>query len=86
MNPSIEHQIRGILADAWQVTPDEIPADAKLGGYQPWDSLGHVGVLMSLSQEFAFELDAKRVQELTSLKAICEFINASQGARLEPSA
>lgn len=70
-----ETQIRSILAEAWNVAPEEIPADAALGKYRPWDSLGHVGVLLSLSQAFGFELDVQRVQQLNSYQAICAFIS-----------
>lgn len=80
---NIEAKTREILAQTWSVAPDEIPANAALGTYRPWDSLGHVGVMMALSAEFGFELNADRVQELTTLPAICEFVQAEVSSDAE---
>ncbi|MFT4606042.1 MAG: acyl carrier protein [Rhodothermales bacterium] len=68
--------IRDVLASVWQVEPDSIPADARLNAYPAWDSLGHITLLLALSEKFGFTLTPDNVQDMISLPAIESFIQS----------
>ncbi len=68
--------IRDVLASVWQVDPESIPPDVHLNGYPAWDSLGHITLLLALSERFGFTLTPDNVQEMTSLPAIEAFLGS----------
>ncbi|MCG8608659.1 acyl carrier protein [bacterium] len=63
-------KIKAIMADAWQVSPVEIPNDAALNEFRPWDSLGHITMLMALEQQFGVPLNEESIQNLRTLDAV----------------
>lgn len=62
------------MANVWGVAPEDIPGDASINEYGRWDSLGHITLLLALSDRFGFTLTPDNVQELTSLPSIVHFM------------
>jgi len=78
-NAELVEQVRALLADAFVVSKEEVPADLAFGGIQQWDSMGHMGVMMLLEERFSIPLDADLIATLTSVPAICAYIQKSGG-------
>ncbi len=78
-NTELVERVRALLAEAFVVAKEEIPADLAFGGIKQWDSMGHMGVMMLLEERFGVPLDADLIATLTSVPAICEYISKSGG-------
>lgn len=72
--PRIE-QVQAALAEALQIPIEEITPELALGDLPQWDSMGHMEVMMVLEQKFGIEINADTIAELTSVPAICDFID-----------
>jgi len=70
--------IRALIVEALQVTIDEIPPDLAFGGIKQWDSMGHMGIMLLLEERFGVPIDADVIATLTSVPAICEYLNKSK--------
>jgi acyl carrier protein len=69
-------RIQGILADALQVPRDEINPELAFGDLPQWDSMGHMEVIMRLEESFGIEVNADTIAGLTSVPAICSYLEA----------
>jgi citrate synthase len=72
-------KIQSLLAEALQISADQITPDLTFGGIKQWDSMGHMGIIMLLEERFGISIDADVIATLTSVPAICEYINKSGG-------
>ena len=79
-------RVKQLLAREWDIEPDAIPDDAALNGFERWDSLGHVTIVLALSAEFDFQLSAETVQALRSLPKIVEFLERHAAATTKENA
>ncbi len=61
-----------LLADAFQVTIDEITPELAFGDLPQWDSMGHMEMLLRLEEVYGIEIDADSIAELVSLPVIFE--------------
>lgn len=73
-------QVLDVLASTLNVAPDAVNASTQAGEFAPWDSLGHVNLMMSLEQAFGLELDVEDFPRLTSVDAIVKYLE-SMGVR-----
>lgn len=80
MAEDLRARVKAVLAREWGVAVSAIPDDAALNDYAPWDSLGHISVMMALEAEFGLELSAETVQALLSLPKIVAHLEARRGA------
>lgn len=71
--PRIE-QVQAALAEALQIPIEEITPELALGDLPQWDSMGHMEVMMILEQKFGIEINADTIAALTSVPAICDYI------------
>jgi citrate synthase len=67
-------QVRALVAEALQVSSDQITPVLEFGGIKEWDSMGHMGVMLLLEQRFGIPIDADVIASLTSVLVICEHI------------
>lgn len=67
-------RIQGILAEALQVPLEEIGPELAFGDLPQWDSMGHMEVIMRLEESFGIEVNADTIAGLTSLPAICSYL------------
>ncbi|MDH3700331.1 MAG: acyl carrier protein [Alphaproteobacteria bacterium] len=61
---------RGLLADALELTPDELPDDASIDTFDAWTSLGHMRLILGIEASMATQLDAALVIGIASLDDI----------------
>ncbi len=71
-NSSLYVDLCSLLADAFQVTTDEITPELAFGDLPQWDSMGHMELLLRLEEAYGIEIDAESIAELVSLPAIFE--------------
>ncbi|OIO86759.1 MAG: hypothetical protein AUK02_05695, partial [Anaerolineae bacterium CG2_30_58_95] len=66
---TITKNVQNLIAEALQVTIDEIPPNLAFGGIKQWDSMGHMGILLLLEERFGVPIDADVIATLTSIPA-----------------
>jgi acyl carrier protein len=71
-NSSLYEDLRSLLADAFQVSIDEITPELAFGDLPQWDSMGHMELLLRLEETYGIEIDAESIAELVSLPVIFE--------------
>lgn len=76
MNSQLQDQVRGLLAEAFMLPVQDIPADLAFGDLPQWDSMGHMNVMIGLEERFGVEVSAETIGELVSVPAICDFLAA----------
>jgi acyl carrier protein len=75
---ALNERVRILLADVFQVEPDEVTPQLAFGDLPQWDSLGHMDVMMRLEEQFGVEINTDTIAELVSIPAICEYISTSK--------
>ncbi len=73
-------QIQTLLIEALQVPADQVNPDLAFGDLPQWDSMGHMEVMMSLETRFGIEINADTIATLTSIPAICTYIQENGNA------
>jgi len=71
-NKSTHENLRNLMAEAFQVSLDEITLDLAFGDLPQWDSMGHMELMMRLEEAYGIEVSAESISELVSLPAIFE--------------
>ena len=69
-----ELRLRLMLADIFQVPPEEITPDLAFGDLPQWDSLGHMELMMRLEEGFNAEITTESIAVLTSLPVIITYL------------
>ena len=76
MNPL--DQARTLLADALDADLATVPADARIGRFERWDSLVHVRLILSLEQRLGRLLDPDEAVAIESLEDVARLLNGSE--------
>lgn len=71
-------QVRGVLADVFNVAASEVNPDLEFGDLPQWDSMGHMDVMMALEEQFGIEINAETISDLTSISLIVAHINGAK--------
>lgn len=71
-------RIQETVAEALQVPASQVTPELAFGGIKEWDSMGHMGVMMLLEERFGISIDAEIIAALTSLPAICDYIQKTR--------
>lgn len=77
---STEQKVVAILAEALQVSAEQVSTDLQFGDLPQWDSMGHMEVMILLEQHFGIEINADTIAELTSVAAINTYLKVNQYA------
>jgi acyl carrier protein len=77
---SLDERVRKLLAESFQISPEEISQDLKFGDIPEWDSLGHMEVMMRLEEQFGMEVSTEGIAELVSVQAICRYLAEAKDA------
>jgi len=67
-------QVQSALAEALRLPPELVNLDLAFGDLPQWDSMGHMEVMMVLENRFGIEINAETIGSLTSIPAICTYI------------
>jgi citrate synthase len=68
-------QIDALIAKAFKIAPSEVNGDLEYGSIEAWDSLAHVSLMLQIENEFDVEIDEDTMVELTSVRAIREYVS-----------
>lgn len=61
---------RALLADALGLPENDLPAEARIGSLEQWDSLAHARILLALEEHIGKMLDAEEAAGIESLSDI----------------
>ena len=65
---------RKLLAEALALPEPALPADARLGAVEQWDSLAHTRILLALEERLGKPLDAEVAITIESLDDIARIL------------
>ena len=65
-----------LLADAAHCTIDAVPGDARIGGFERWDSLAHMHLLLALEARVGRTLDPDEAVAVESLRDVARLLDA----------
>jgi len=68
------NRVQFALAEALQISQDQVSPDLAFGDLPQWDSMGHMEVMMRLEEHFGVEINADTIAALTSVPAICAYL------------
>jgi acyl carrier protein len=77
----LTESVRGVIIEALQVASEQVTPDLAFGDLPQWDSMGHMEVMMSLEAQFDVEITPDTIANLTSIPAICNYINGQGNGR-----
>lgn len=75
INPSLNKDLRALMAEVFQVPIEEIMPDLAFGDLPQWDSMGHMELMLHLEEVYGIEVSAESISELVSLSAILEKVS-----------
>ena len=70
-------RVQAALCDALRVPPEQVSPEMAFGDLPQWDSMGHMEVMMGLELHFGIEINPDTIAQLTSIPAICSYIEAN---------
>lgn len=68
------NEVRRVMCDVLQVSPDDIGPSTVPNDVPEWDSLSHISLVVALEQELGIRLGVADVERMTSVAAICTVI------------
>ena len=78
---SLIEKVRAVIIEALQVPAEQVTPNLAFGDLLQWDSMGHMEVMMSLEAQFGVEITADTIANLTSIPAICNYIDGGDNGR-----
>jgi len=67
-------ELQNTLSSCLSIPTELIHDDFQYGDVPEWDSLGHMNLMMALEDKFGIEISTETIAELTSIKAILEYL------------
>jgi len=64
---SVPPALQNLLADLFDIPPDQVTPDLAAGSIEAWDSVGHLQAILALETEFGVQFDPESIPELTSV-------------------
>jgi len=66
-SPQVPSSLRELLADVFEVSPEEITPDLSTATLDTWDSFRHLQAILAIEGEYGVQFDPQRIPELTSV-------------------
>lgn len=66
-----------LLADALMLTPETVPAGARLGAVEQWDSLAHTRLLMAIEEKLGRQLTPDEAVAIECADDVARLLQAS---------
>jgi citrate synthase len=73
----MSEDIDELLARSLRIPRGELKDDLEYGEIRQWNSLAHVNLMLALEEAYGLPIDEDRMVELTSVRAIKDFVKAS---------
>ncbi len=59
--------LRELLADIFEISPEQVTAELSMETLDSWDSFRHLQAILALEGEYGVQFDPQRIPELTSV-------------------
>jgi acyl carrier protein len=69
-------RLRSIIASELDVPLDSVPLDASAETFQPWDSLGHMRIVVAVEEQLGVRFATAEIAELTSIDKLAAALTA----------
>ncbi len=66
--------LTALIAKSLKISADQVTDDLSYESIEQWDSLGHVNLMLSIESEYDVEIDEDTMIELTSVRAIRDYV------------
>jgi acyl carrier protein len=66
----IPQSLRELLADVFEIAPEQVTPDLSAGSIEKWDSFGHLQAILALESEYGIQFDPQKIPNLTSVAAL----------------
>ena len=66
----VPSSLRNILADVFEISPDEVTPGLNAVTVSNWDSFRHLQVILAIEGEYGVQFDPQRIPELTSVSLL----------------
>jgi acyl carrier protein len=66
---------REIIADALEISTDEVDGDASIETLDAWTSLGHMRLILALEETLGKQLDPAAIVEIGNLNDVAAILN-----------
>jgi acyl carrier protein len=66
----VPSSLRDILADIFEISPEEVTPELSIGTIDSWDSFRHLQAVLAIEGEYGVQFDPQRIPELTSVALI----------------
>jgi acyl carrier protein len=73
--------VAGLVANTLGIPVDTVTDELAFSQVAEWDSLNHVNLMLALEQSLHTEIDEERMIQLTSVRAIRDFVAECTGSR-----
>lgn len=68
----LEERVRAVIARTFRLSQETAAGELRMGNPPAWDSLGHMGLVAALEQEFDVRFPVHALPELVSVPAIID--------------
>lgn len=66
----VPSSLRNILADVFEISPEEVTPELNSGAVSNWDSFRHLQAILALEGEYGVQFDSQRISGLTSVSLL----------------
>jgi acyl carrier protein len=63
----VPSSLRDLLADIFEIEPDEVTPETGVGTIETWDSFRHLQAILAVEGEYGVQLDPQRIADLTTV-------------------
>ncbi|MEP7340249.1 MAG: acyl carrier protein [Acidobacteriota bacterium] len=80
MNSLMFDRVRDILADIFNLSPDQISTSSSPDNIEGWDSLQHLNVVLALEKEFDLQFSPEEIEQMLSVELIVDLLEEKLAA------
>jgi acyl carrier protein len=66
-SPQVPSSLRDLLADIFEIEPEEVTPELGVGTIDSWDSFRHLQAILAVEGEYGVQFDPQRIAELTTV-------------------
>jgi len=63
----VPSSLRDLLADIFEIEPEEVTPELGVGTIDSWDSFRHLQAILAVEGEYGVQFDPQRIAELTTV-------------------
>ena len=78
--PGTKERVQAVIARTFNLSPDQATDDLRMGNPPSWDSVGHMGLILELEDEFGITFPTYEVANLQSVDEIVRAIATRQAS------